>query len=254
MEIRILGCYGGELNGQHSAGFLIEGNILLEAGAVTSALNEAEQLAITHIILSHAHLDHTKELTFLVDNFFIHDVRSIRLMGIPDVMEQMSRHLFNDQLWPDFTRIPKTGNPTLIIENLDEGKEHRADGLTVLPVRTNHTVPAAGFLIRKGSSVVLYSGDTGPTEELWRRAREVADLKAVLVECSFPDERRELALESGHLTPSLLAAELEKLGRPEVPIYITHMKPAFVDQIQAQLAGQRRFTGIPLVQGNTYSF
>jgi len=56
---------------------------------------------------------------------------------------------------------------------------------------------------------MLYSGDTGPTAAIWKSARSLRDLKAVIVECSFPSGLEDIALASGHLTPVLLERELE---------------------------------------------
>ncbi len=169
------------------------------------------------------------------------------------LLRRIDIHLFNDQLWPDFTKIPGTA-PTMLIEELAEGKETKVGHLSVIPVRVSHTVPASGFIIKSGSAVIAYTGDTGPTEELWRRAAKFKNLKAVIAETSFPDERRALALESGHLTPALLASELDKLGRPDVPVFISHMKPAFVEQISRQILSLDGYRVTPLMQGGTYSF
>ena len=100
---------------------------------------------------------------------------------------------------------------------------------------------------------MLYSGDTGPTDALWKGARKLPDLKAVIVECSFPGGMEDIALASGHLTPVLLERELEKLGRPEVPIYLYHMKPLHLPAITAELAGLSRRVEM-LRQGRTYTF
>ena len=53
------------------------------------------------------------------------------------------------------------------------------------------------------------------------------NLKAVITEASFPNSEEALARISGHLTPSLLGKELEKLKR-DVPVYIYGPKPRFV--------------------------
>ena len=68
MIFKVAGCYGSELPGYHSAGFLVNGRLLLEAGTVTSILTWEEQLGVTEVCVSHIHLDHVKELAFLVDN------------------------------------------------------------------------------------------------------------------------------------------------------------------------------------------
>jgi cAMP phosphodiesterase len=254
IELRVLGCYGSESHGQHSSGYLLNGRVLLEAGSVTTGLPDKEQLEITHILISHAHLDHTKELIFLVDNFFNYGGRQLRLMGIPEVMDQLREHLFNDQVWPDFTRIPRGGEPVIQIEEMTESAENRVVELKVVPVRVNHIVAASGFIFRSKGSAMVYSGDTGPTKEIWRLARDIPELKAVIVETSFPDEQRELALESGHLTPALMLEELGKLSRPEVPVYVAHMKPVFADRIVEQLSALEGYSITPLEQGKTYLF
>jgi cAMP phosphodiesterase len=253
MDIRILGCYSGEYAGLHTSGFLIDRTLLLEAGSVTSTLSLQEQLEISHILISHAHLDHIKELIFLVDTLNMYHPRQVTLLSIPEVVARLREHLFNDQLWPDFTRIP-LNEPILALGEMKEESENRVAGYSVLPVRVDHAVPTAGFIISGNGSSVLYTADTGPTEELWRVARGFADLRAVFAECSFPTSKRELALESGHLTPELLLGELRKLDRPDVPVYITHIKPAFAALIKEELTAlgnhQIRF----LEQGATYSF
>jgi len=39
MNLRVLGCSGSDLPGQHLTAFLVESNILLDAGSVTSTLD-----------------------------------------------------------------------------------------------------------------------------------------------------------------------------------------------------------------------
>ncbi|MBU2055590.1 MAG: MBL fold metallo-hydrolase [Proteobacteria bacterium] len=68
MEIRVLGCHGSQIAGYGLTGFLIDSKTLLDAGAVTSALTLEEQAGVENILLTHAHLDHIRELASLVDN------------------------------------------------------------------------------------------------------------------------------------------------------------------------------------------
>ena len=55
------------------------------------------------------------------------------------------------------------------------------------------------------------------------------------METSFPNEMESLAEQSGHLTPKLLLKELELLDRPEVPVYLFHMKPLHLDKISREV-------------------
>ena len=68
MLLEILGCHGGSVPKRRLPSFLINGHVLLEAGSVTSALPLGAQAGIEHVLISHAHLDHTVGLAFLVDN------------------------------------------------------------------------------------------------------------------------------------------------------------------------------------------
>ena len=238
MIFKVAGCYGSELPGYHSAGFLVNGRLLLEAGTVTSILTWEEQLGVTEVCVSHMHLDHVKELAFLARQPRRENRRGRSSSpGLPQVVAGLRRHLFNDRIWPDFTRIPSRREPTLAYRVIPEGRYSRVCGLSIKPVRVNHPVPATGYILREPGTSVLYTGDTGPTTAIWKVARNLRDLKAVIVECSFPSGMEEIALASGHLTPALLERELELFGRPEVPVYLYHMKPLHLPAIAEELAG-----------------
>ena len=57
------------------------------------------------------------------------------------------------------------------------------------------------------------SGDTGPTDKLWKVLNQTPTLKALLLETSFPNALQQLADVSGHLTPQTLESELDKFQR-----------------------------------------
>jgi len=82
---------------------------------------------------------------------------------------------------------------------------------------------------------MVYSGDTGPTEELWRRARDIPELAMAWVECSFPDRLRDLAIASDHLCPSLARDQMTLLGRPDIPHYAFHLKKRLREETLSEL-------------------
>jgi cAMP phosphodiesterase len=63
------------------------------------------------------------------------------------------------------------------------------------------------------------------------------NLKALLLETSFPNRLQSLADLSGHLTPATMAAELAKFRRNGTSVLLYHLKPAFVAQLREELAG-----------------
>jgi cAMP phosphodiesterase len=141
------------------------------------------------------------------------------------VLDGLQTHIFNDTVYPNFLKLPTPRQPVFECRVVEPGHSIQVAGLQVTAIRVNHLVPAVGFLIREGASSMLYSGDTYATEEIWKMAAREATLKAAFIETSFPNHMAELAFASKHLTPALLEQELLKLGRPDVPVYLYHMKP-----------------------------
>ncbi|MCX7792964.1 MAG: 3',5'-cyclic-nucleotide phosphodiesterase [Thermodesulfovibrionales bacterium] len=236
MKIRVLGASGAEFPGHNPPAYLINNFLLLDAGTLGAVLKEEEQWKIRYILLSHAHLDHIRAIPFLADNIIIKNKRhSITVMATRQVLVQLKRHLLNGSIWPDFTTLGKKG-PVLRLRELKPEKEIKIKSLSIIPVPVNHSVPASGFIIKEikkdRESVLVYTGDTGPTDRLWSYS-EGADL--LISEVSFPNRLGRLAQETGHLTPSLLKKELKKIKTLPEMILITHPKPQYVGIIQKEL-------------------
>lgn len=159
----------------------------------------------------------------------------VGIHSLSEVLEGVHRHLFNGVIWPDFTRLPSESRPIFRLSPLEEGKEQRVGDFRVTPIRVNHIVPTVGFLIEDSRRAFLYSGDTHETERIWEIGSQKAKLSAVFIETSFPNDLHQLALDSGHLTPQLLEREFRKIGRPDIPVYIYHMKPLYVEQITKEI-------------------
>lgn len=235
MRLQVLGCHGGEVLGSRLPALLVNDRLLLEAGSVTAALPIEEQTKIRHVLLSHAHLDHVAGLPFLVDNLAIYGRPDpVITASLAPVIDTLRRHCFNKQLWPDFTTLPDPDAPILQLQALEDEVEVEFEGLRVIPVPVDHTVPAAGFIIHDGTDGFVFSGDTGPTRRLWEAARKVGGIRAVVVETAFPDRLAELARVSGHLTPRLLQREREKM--PDAPLWIYHLKPIVHDETVEELS------------------
>jgi len=213
----------------------VNDHLLVDAGTVASVLDLEEQSKINHIILSHLHLDHIKGLPPLVDNRVGTNGHSITVSSVPDVLEGLKSHIFNDIVFPNFFALPNGHQPYLQASPLKEDCESLLDDIRVTPIKVNHSVPTVGFLIQDDHSAWIYSGDTYETEALWSIAARTPNLKGAFIETSFPNEFHRLAQESKHLTPKLLEQEFTKIGRPDLPLYVFHMKPQFRERIAEQL-------------------
>lgn len=235
MKVRVLGSYGGRFPGRETTSFLIGERLLIDAGTGVWKLSLDEQRQIDDVLLTHAHLDHVVDLPFLVDNVFPYRSTPVRVWGPAQVLDGVRRHLFNDVLWPDFSRLPSEEAPAVVFHPLPPGEDARVAGWRVTWARSNHPVFTAGYLLEKEGYGLLFSGDTGPTAELWRLGQSCPRLRTAFVEVSFPDRLRDLAVASGHLTPALLAGELTKLGVPDLPVKVFHMKPRFLQEVLQDL-------------------
>jgi len=249
----VLGAFGSEGLGQRPSAFLVDDRVLVDAGTVGGALTVTEQTEIQHALISHAHLDHTAGLAFLTDTLaMVAPERRVTVSSIGPVIESLRTHAFNDALWPNFTTIPSGANPVLGFRDLVEEAEARVGDLWVTPVPVEHTVPTTGYIVHDGETGFLYSGDTGPTNRLWRMAREMGGLRALIVETAFPNRLDGLARVSGHLTPDMLRREIDKMP-PDVPIWIFHIKPQLFQETAEQLATIDPTRIHTLEQGKTYT-
>ncbi len=252
MKLRVLGSAGAEFPGFRPPAFLIDDHLLLDAGTIGAVLSEEEQWGVKDILITHAHLDHIRAIPALADNIVIKNPEhTVAVHGTGDVITAMKDHLFNGVIWPDFTRIPTPGHPVLTFREIEIGRTFTVADHTVRAVEVNHTVPAVGYVISREGATLAYTGDTGPTEAIWRH---VSGIDALIVEVSFPDAMESLALLTGHLTSSLLRSELEKIGTLPRRILVTHPKPQFYDTIRSEIDS----LGIPgtelLHDGATFEF
>lgn len=254
MKIRVLGAYGAEGLAQRPSAFLVDDSLLIDGGTVGGALATSEQLVIEHALVSHSHLDHIAGLAFLTETLALFEAeRPLTIVSLEPVVAALRTSIFNDTVWPDFTRLPSPGRPVLRFRSLAEDAEQRVGDHWVTPVAVSHTVPTSGFIVHDGTSALIYSGDTGPTDALWKAARELTELRAVILECAFPNRMAGLADIARHMTPELIRRELDKIPG-DVPVLIFHVKPQFYDEIGEEL-GAVGSAGIAMVeQDKTYVF
>lgn len=251
MKIRVLGCYGGELLGRESSAFIINDVLFVDAGS-TGSLTIHELSKIRCLALSHAHLDHIKGLPFLAEQL-AEGGEGIEVLGMEETLDALKKHIFNWSIWPDLSRLPAPENPALKYTRLVQGIPHTICGLTIRAIPVNHTVPSAGFIISDDNSSILYSGDTGPTEELWGEANKTPNLKALMIEVSYPSRLHERALLTRHLTPHLFREEMKKIHQREgMSIYIYHLKPLFVDEIRKELSDLKINNLVLLEDGDSF--
>ncbi len=224
MELRILGCSGGEAEGERLTGLLVNGRVALDAGSLTGALTVKEQIGIRHIFISHSHLDHICTLPFFTKNVFGHVDAPVEIHALPETLDVLRRHLFNDELWPDFSVIPTPDKPTIRYTEVEPDRAYEVEGLSITPIRVNHLVPCVGYKVEDSKDAFIFTSDTTHTDRIWEVANATPNLRLLITEASFPNDQEWLAEASKHLTPAMLGTELRKLKK-DVPVGIYHLTP-----------------------------
>jgi len=210
---------------------------MVDAGTLASGLTLEEQRCVKLILLSHLHHDHIKDIPPLIDNLSGLVDHQVVVASVPSVIAGLQNHIFNDIVFPNFFNIQGPRQSILRARGLEANAEVPISGeIRVTPILVNHTVETAGYVIRDDTAAWIYSGDTHHTEEIWQVAARTSNLKGVFIEVSFPDSMMDIAIQSKHLTPTLLVQEFRKIGKPELPLFVYHMKPTVREAILEEIS------------------
>jgi len=255
-KITILGAYGTKGSHQETSSFLINDSHVIDAGNLLHSLDE-DAAHIDTIWLTHSHLDHIVDIAYILDSYFTLRTKPLKIMGLPETIEAIQKHFLNDVIWPDFSKIPlsNTDQMSVVYENVELGKVYPLDETSSIEaIKTIHTVASCGYIVRKNSSAVYITADTYKNSALCESIKKYPEITALVLECSFPTDMKDLALESLHLTPALAEEEISCLDR-ELKLYFNHLKPTFVEQIKKEIySSQILKNAIILDDGDTIYF
>ncbi|MCP4492240.1 MAG: 3',5'-cyclic-nucleotide phosphodiesterase [Gammaproteobacteria bacterium] len=230
MQIKILGCSGGIGANLRTTSFLIDYDVLIDAGTGLGDLPLNQMTEIRHIFLSHSHMDHFVGLPLLADSMFgMHD-EPIVVHAMQETIDALRQHIFNWVIWPDFTVLPTPERPSLDFKVMHPGEKLMIRSREFEMIAVNHTVPSAGYCVRGKKGTAAFSGDTTTNDTLWDVLNGYDEVDLLFVEAAFSNSDIEISKLSKHYCPSLLGEDILKLKhRPEV--WLTHFKPGAEDLI-----------------------
>jgi ribonuclease BN (tRNA processing enzyme) len=211
------------LSGDRScAGYLYEADevrLLLDCGSgITRRLAELGVAwpAITHVALTHFHVDHHGDLPTLVSAWKNGQTppRSTPLsligpVGTAALFERLAA------AYGDWLRNP--GFPVELREIAPGETIALSPAVRLSAQKVPHTAESVAYSIERGNRRVVYTGDTGPDDALGDWARH-CDL--LVCECSLPTS---MAMKE-HLTPEQCGA-LAARANPR-HVVLTHFNPA----------------------------
>jgi ribonuclease BN (tRNA processing enzyme) len=240
MQIRVLGCSGSIAAGNRTTSFLLDEDVLIDAGTGVGDLTLDELTRIDHIFVTHSHLDHVLAIGLLADSVTRRRHAAgrppVRVHALDSTIAALRQHVFNGVIWPDFTRLPDPVHPVLQFDTIEIGQVLVLEGRHIEVLPASHTVPACGYAVHADRGAWVFTGDTGPNAALWKRLQDLP-VAMLVIETAFRDDEHALAEISQHLCPAKLQSELQQLAAP-VDVYITHIKPGEVEAVMTEIAAQ----------------
>jgi ribonuclease BN (tRNA processing enzyme) len=238
MNLHVLGCSGAIAAGCKTTAFLLDDDVLIDAGTGVGDMPLDAMTRVDHILISHSHLDHVLAIGLLADSVLrqrrARGSAPIQVHALPETLAALRSHVFNGAIWPDFTRLPSAEQPVLQMQPFAVGDVLHLNGKRIEVLSATHTVPAVGFAVDGGDAGWwVYTGDTGPNPLLWQRLARMK-VAHLVIETAFGDDERQLAHISQHLCPAVLGSELAQLPGP-VEVHITHIKPGEMDAVMAEI-------------------
>lgn len=235
MHVKILASSNEDFGGfQYASSYLVNETVAVDAGCIGFCGTPEQQKRIREVFLTHPHADHIASLPIFLENVYDQSPDCPTIYGSLETLESIQRHVFNDTIWPNVIKLSEFMPPFVRLHTLEPEVKVPIHGLSVIPVGVHHAVPALGYIVSDESSSVIFSGDTGPTSRIWEVARTLENLKAVFLDACFPDSMEKLARVSGHLTPTMLAAETFKIPA-DVKVFAVHIKASFSESVEREL-------------------
>jgi cAMP phosphodiesterase len=239
---------------QHLSCFVIDDRVAIDAGSLAMAATDIQKENVRDVVLTHAHLDHIAGLPLFVDDLFAILKEPICVHAEEKVIETLERDVFNWSVYPRFSELNNEHGEVLSYHPFQADEEFKVAHLNIKALKVNHKVPSVGFIISDNKTKIAITGDTAEMDNFWQSVNEEEQLDALLIECAFPTQLKDLACSSHHLTPKLLEHELSKFRHKNCPIYAINLKPMYREQIVNELADLQIENLKVLKVGQMYDF
>ena len=187
----------------------------MDAGTGIFRLADLIQTDSLDVLLSHAHLDHTLGLTFLLDVLRRRPVQQLRIWAESEKIAAIREHLFHTLLFPaqlDAEWI-----------SIDDRPEFELETTRVAWRPQQHPGGSVAYRVEWPSNARLVyatdtTGDLSSQHTAWSSG---ADL--LMQECSFRDQESAWAEQTGHSWTARVA-EVAAAAKPK-KLLLTHINP-----------------------------
>jgi len=222
--------------GRSQAAVLMESDqpLLLDCGAGT--LLRLDQLGISlealdTVVLTHLHLDHVSDLLALANARYLADMPGLQVFG-PEGTEVYVK--IAKSVYPNLDKMDVAVRELLPMDSIS------LNGFDIFAEEACHGVTALAYRLEAEEKVLVYSGDTEPSQRVAALAKG-ADL--LVHECSFPEPFDA----TNHTTPKKLGNMLRSLGVKRV--VLTHLYPQAAGCEDAMAGQVIELSGAPTIVG-----
>src|SRR3569623_2728566 len=122
MQLRVLGCSGGVGHGLRTTSLLVDDDILIAAGRGVGDLSLEQMAKVSHVFVTHSHLDHVAFLQLLVDSVFELSHEPLIIHGLPETLRALNQRIFNWVIWPAFNKLPTPQRPVMVNAPMQPGE------------------------------------------------------------------------------------------------------------------------------------
>jgi len=237
VEIQILGAHQLELKGARLTSLLLDGNLVVDAGGLTSALSLTKQKKIKAVLLTHHHFDHTRDLVTLAANAGYYWRGQVEVYALRYTLDIVTSCLLDGKIYANFLEYPSKEKPTLILEAIEPYIRKTIAGYDVLAVPVKHSVPTVGYQITSsdGKSLFYTSDTTVGISNHWQYVYP----QLLIAEVIGPNKYGDWLKKAGHLSAELLKEELTQFRQLKgyLPrVIVIHIGNPFEQEIKEEVA------------------
>lgn len=192
--------------------FLPEQGIVLDAGTGFFRLIDRIETDNLNILISHAHLDHTSGLVYIIDILYKHPgLKNITVHAMNKHIGAIKTHLYDSSMFP----VPPMYDFRVTKENFEIGN------IKIKTMPLEHKGDAQGYrLTFQDGKTMAYITDTAVHDKYLPLIKNV-DL--LIHECNFLKEQKEWAKETKHSYTTEVAALAKDSGVKKLVLF--HFNP-----------------------------
>jgi mRNA degradation ribonuclease J1/J2 len=163
LQVRVLGAHNLETDTTHHTCFLIDGVLAIDAGSIATTTARDEQIELRHVLLTHLHFDHTRDIPSLALQT-LDEPSSIDVYSLKITLDSVHDHMLDGKRYPDLS-LPLNDTPAATnFREINDADAFPIGEYSVKPIPVLHPLPTIGYIISSPTESIAYTGQPGVDE------------------------------------------------------------------------------------------